>query len=274
MALDIGGATTDFYSNVLDNPLYVYPGDDNTKRLKRTILKTPNTPLAYRRVEGKYGLSYNAENIKELPRFQRGSMARDLNRFLTEKFEDFTPDPADQFSRFVSKTSWGLVVDLDGYLNWVSAHPLDMPRTRLENAARSFLAREIMAIATKNNLGWVEETETYFMQYGVNFFNQPVTTLLIGGTIYHKMKSGDPELAEELTLIAQGAVYDPRQPSVLRPNGPVLLDASYLVSILGGLYGRIDPERALRVMRRELVPLKAAQPAPELASALTGQPEN
>ena len=261
MALDIGGATTDFYSNVLDNPLYVYPGNDNSKRLKRTILKTPNTPLAYRRVEGKYGLSYNAENIKELPRFQRGSMARDLNRFLTDKFPDIQLDPHDQFTPFVSQTSWGLVVDLAGYLSWVSAHPLQMPRTRLENAARSFLAREIMAIATKNNLGYVEETETYFMQYGVNFFNQPVTTLLIGGTIYHKMKSGNPDLMADLQLIAEGTLYDPRQPGVLRPNGPVLLDAAYLVSILGGLYGRIDPERALRVMRRELVPLQVTAPS-------------
>jgi hypothetical protein len=151
------------------------------------------------------------------------------------------------------------VVDLDGYLSWVSANPLDMPRTRLENAARSFLAREIMAIATKNNLGHVEETETYFMQYGVNFFNQPVTTLLIGGTIYHKMKSGDPDLIEDLGLIAEGALFDPRQSGILRPNGQVLLDASYLVSILGGLYGRIDPERALRIMQRELVPLDVTE---------------
>ncbi|MBE7469652.1 MAG: glutamate mutase L [Anaerolineales bacterium] len=255
MALDIGGATTDFYSNVLDNPLYVYPGDDRTKRLKRTILKTPNTPLAYRRVEGKYGLSYNAENVKEIPRFQNGNMARDLNHFLSEKFFNVSLDPADPFSEFVSPTSWGLTVDLDGYLNWVSAHPLDMPVTRLENAARSFLAKEIMAITTKRNAGYVEETETYFMQYGVNFFNQPVTTLLIGGTIYHKMKSGDRELLKDLSLITQGALYNPRESGVLRPNGRVLLDASYLVSILGGLYGRIDPKRALRVMQRELVAL-------------------
>ncbi len=258
MALDIGGATTDFYSNVLDNPLYAYEGEENAKRLKRTILKTPNTPLAYRRVEGKYGLSYNAENVKEIPRFQRGTMARDLNRFLTDKFPDLTPDPDDPFSQFVTQTSWGLGVDLDTYLTWVSAHPLDMPRTALENAARSFLAREIMAITTERNLGYVEETETYFMQYGVNFFNQPVTTLLIGGTIYHKMKSGDRGLLAELKLIAEGALYNPRQPGTLRPRGHVLLDASYLVSILGGLYGRIDPERALRVMRRELVPLTTA----------------
>jgi hypothetical protein len=255
MALDIGGATTDFYSNVLDNPLYAYPGDDNAKRLKRTILKTPNTPLAYRRVEGKYGLSYNAENVKELPRYQRGSMGRDLNHYLTDNFPNVTLDPNDQFSQFVSKTSWGLMVDLDSYLSWVSAHPLEMPRTRLENAARSFLAREIMTIATKRNLGYVEETDTYFMQYGVNFFNQPVTTLLIGGTIYHKMRSGNPDLLQDLHLIAQGALFNSREPGVLRPNGSVLLDASYLVSILGGLYGRIDPERALRVMRQELVPL-------------------
>jgi hypothetical protein len=150
-------------------------------------------------------------------------------------------------------------MDLDGYLSWVSAHPLDMPTTRLENAARSFLAKEIMAITTKRNAGYVEETETYFMQYGVNFFNQPVTTLLIGGTIYHKMKSGDRELLKDLSLITQGALYNPRESGVLRPNGRVLLDASYLVSILGGLYGRIDPKRALRVMHRELVALDVVE---------------
>jgi uncharacterized protein (TIGR01319 family) len=66
VALDIGGATTDFYSNVVDNPLYLYPGTDEQRKVKRTILKTPNVPMVYRRVEGKYGLSYNAENLKEL----------------------------------------------------------------------------------------------------------------------------------------------------------------------------------------------------------------
>jgi hypothetical protein len=218
-------------------------------------------------VEGKYGLSYNAENIKEISRFQRGSMVRDLNRFLTERFPDVTLDPSDRFSQFVSQTGTGLVVDLDAYLTWVSAHPLDMPRTRLENATGSFLAREIIAVATRRNLGHVEETETYFMQYGVNFFNQPVTSLLIGGTIYHKMKSGNRHLMKDLNLIAQGALYNPDEPGVLRPDGPVLLDASYLVSILGGLYGRIDPERALRVMLRELVPLDIVEQAHVLVSA-------
>lgn len=258
MALDIGGATTDFYSNVLDNPLYAYPGEDRRKRLKRTILKTPNTPLAYRRVEGKYGLSYNAENVKELERFKDGRTNRDLDAFLSENFAGTALSADDQFYRFISQNGQGITVDLDAYLSWVSAHPLQMPRSRLENAARSFLAGEIMAVATERNLGHVQETETYFMQYGVNFFNQPVTTILIGGTIYHKLQSGDPALLSDLNLIARGALYNPAEPHVLRPDGPVLLDASYLVSILGGLYGRIDPERALRVIRRKLVPLHAA----------------
>jgi hypothetical protein len=57
-----------------------------------------------------------------------------------------------------------------------------------------------------------------YMQYGVNFFNQPVTTLLIGGAIYHKMKSGDRQLIKDLSLIAQGARYKPGEAGVLRPK--------------------------------------------------------
>ena len=34
MALDTGGATADFYSNVGDNPLYLFPGDDDRRKVK------------------------------------------------------------------------------------------------------------------------------------------------------------------------------------------------------------------------------------------------
>jgi hypothetical protein len=56
-------------------------------------------------------------------------------------------------------------------------------------------------------------------------------------------------------LIASGAIYNPDEEFLLRPTGPVLLDAKYLVSIVGGLYGRIDPEYALKIMKKELAPL-------------------
>jgi uncharacterized protein (TIGR01319 family) len=254
MALDIGGATTDFYSNVNDNPLYDYPGDDPLRKVKRTILKTPNTPLAYRRVEGKYGLAYDAENIKELERFQNGAMKADLQGFLLQEYPAFRPGN-DEFGGFARRTNGRLDFDLDRYLGWLSAHPHALPASEEENAVRSFLAREIMAATTRRNLGHVKETDTYFLQYGVNFLNQPCTTLLIGGTIYHKCKD-DGDFGRDLRLIAAGTQYNEGESWVLRPQGQVLLDARYMVSIVGGLYGRIDPERALRMLKGNLVPLE------------------
>jgi uncharacterized protein (TIGR01319 family) len=254
MALDIGGATTDFYSNVADNPLYAYPGDDPRRRVKRTILKTPNTPLAYRRVEGKYGLAYDAENVKELERFQSGAMKRDLEAFLLREYPDIRPE-RDRLGQFAERSNSRLDVDLDRYLSWLTDNPHALPASKEENAVRSFLAKEIMAATTGRNLGYIRETDTYFLQYGVNFFNQACTTLLIGGTIYHKCKDGG-DFKRDLELIAAGTQYNPDESWILRPQGGVLLDANYMVSIVGGLYGRIDPERALKMLKRNLLRLE------------------
>jgi hypothetical protein len=256
MALDIGGATTDFYSNVGDNPLYAYQGDDPQRKVKRTILKTPNTPLAYRRVEGKYGLAYDAENVKELERFQSGRMAHDIEAFLLQEYPEFRPGP-DNLGSFVQRLDGRLDLDLDRYLSWLSANPHLLPTSDEENAVRSFLAKEIMAATTGRNLGHVKETDTYFLQYGVNFVNQACTTLLIGGAIYHKCKEGaQGGFARDLRLIAAGTQYSEDESWILRPRGQVLLDAGYMVSIVGGLYGYVDPERALRMLKRNLMSLE------------------
>jgi hypothetical protein len=259
MGLDIGGATTDFYSNVADNPLYSYPGDDPLRRVKRTILKTPNTPLAYRRVEGKYGLAYDAENVKELDRFQNGAMKKDLETFLLKEYPEFRPEQ-DAFGRFAQRVDGKLNFNLDRYLSWLTDNPHGLPVSAEENAVRSFLAKEIMAATTRRHVGYVKETDTYFLQYGVNFFNQPCTTLLIGGTIYHKCQEGN-DYKRDLQLIADGTKYTEEDSLILRPKGEVLLDAKYMLSIVGGLYGRIDPERALRMLKRDLVPLEAVSGA-------------
>ncbi len=255
LALDIGGATTDFYSNVLDNPLYQFPGDDAQRKVKRTILKTPNVPLVYRRVEGKYGLAYNAENIKELERFKNGSMAADMAQYLSSYLpQDFRPGDG-QFTKFLSQRNGSVQIDLGNYLSWISQNPHKTPVNMLENAANSFLAKEIMAIATGKHVGFVKETETYFLQHGVNFFNNGVTVLLIGGTIYHACIEKKPGYQQDLAMIASGALFNAQEEYLLRPGGKVLLDASYLVSILGGLYGKVNPEQALRIMKRELIAL-------------------
>jgi hypothetical protein len=112
-----------------------------------------------------------------------------------------------------------------------------------------------LASGANKLLGHVKETDTYFLQYGVNFLNQTCTTLLIGGAIYHKCKDGD-DFGRDLRLIAAGTQYNEDESRILRPRGQVLLDAGYMVSIVGGLYGYIDPERALRMLKNDLVPLK------------------
>jgi len=273
VALDIGGCTTDFYANVKENPLYAFPWEDSRRKVKRTILKTPNAPKAYRRVEGKYGLSYNAENLMELKRFRDGSLNRELNDFFNIHFPSFKPG-SDGFSQFVSKKGGKWDIDLGSFLKWNNANPHDMPTTPEWTTVYSWLAREIMAVATGNNVGWVDETETYFLQYGVNFFNESTTTILIGGTIYHKCKENDPRHIEDLELIAEGSQFNPQEPHLLRPKGQVLMDASYMVSILGGLYGRLDPERALRVMKKHLRKLLDETSAEELEQEVLDNKES
>ena len=196
-------------------------------------------------------------------------MKRDVEEFLLHEYPDFRPGD-DEFGDFVQRMDGRLEFDLGRYLNWLTANPHHLPRSDEENAVRSFLAKEIMAATTGRNLGYVRETDTYFLQYGVNFFNQPCTSLLIGGTIYHKCMAaadgGDPSTVSEaasghrfgrdLRLMAAGTQYNEDESWLLRPQGKVLLDAAYMVSIVGGLYGRIDPQRALRILKRNLVPLE------------------
>jgi hypothetical protein len=64
------------------------------------------------------------------------------------------------------------------------------------------------------------------------------------------------DFERDLWLIAAGTQYDERESWILRPKGSILLDAAYMVSIVGGLYGQIDPERALRMLKRHMVVLE------------------
>jgi uncharacterized protein (TIGR01319 family) len=255
VGLDIGGCTTDFFANVRQNPLYTYPWEDAKKKVKRTILKTPNAPLAYRRVEGKYGLSYNAENLMDLEKFKNGKMKEELDDFFNALFPDFIPQN-DHFAKFCIRKNGKWEIALGPYVQWIHANPHHLPATRIENGVRSFLAKEIMAVATGRNVGYVTETDTYFLQYGVNFYTNECTLLLIGGPIYHKCREGFDYNWEDLRLIARGALFSEKEYTILRPHGKVLLDGSYLISTVGGLYGRLDPEGAIRILKKNLTPLK------------------
>jgi len=255
VCLDVGGATTDFYANVPKNPLYIYPWEIAEKRNKRTILKTPNMPLAYRRVEGKYGMAYNAENLIEIDRYRNGQMQADLNSLFSQRFTAVSIDAEDPFTQFLHKNSGGWEINLAEYITWIHENPHELPQSREENWVRAFMTKEVMQITTKNNVGHVRETDVYFLQYGVNFLSQPTNVLMVGGTIYGKAREGSPEQMEDLRLIASGILFNQGEYTVLRPNGKVLLDADYVLSTVGGLYGRVDPERAVRMLKKYLMPL-------------------
>ncbi len=86
-----------------------------------------------------------------------------------------------------------------------------------------------MRIATKNNVGYVRETDVYCLQYGVNFFSQPTNVLLVGGTIYGKARDGSEEQLEDLALIAKGTLFSEDEYTVLRANGEILTDVNYVL---------------------------------------------
>ena len=249
VALDIGGCTTDYFANVRSNPLYLYPWEDAKKKAKRTILKTPNYPLAYRRVEGKYGLAYNARNLMDLERYKTGEMKKFLEDAFNEKYPNFTGN-SQNCDRYLEFNNGKWEVKLEDYLKWISDHPHIQPETEEENFVKSFLASETLKIATANNVGHVKETDVYFLQEGVNFFTEDCTLVLIGGTIYHKCKTGNGYHMENIKTIAKGALFNPKEYTVLRSNSKVLLDASYILSTVGGLYGRLDPEKAIKILKK------------------------
>ena len=256
VCLDVGGATTDFYANVSGNPLYLYPWDVAEKRNKRTILKTPNMPLAYRRVEGKYGMAYNAENLVEIDRYRSGEMQADLNRLFSQRFPTLSLADDDPLSDFVRRDGKTYEMDLGRYINWIHENPHELPRSREESWIRAFMTQEVMRVTTRNNVGHARETDVYFLQYGVNFLSQPTNILMVGGTIYGKARDGSEEQLEDLRLIAKGILFNKEEYTILRPNGDVWLDANYVLSTVGGLYGRVDPERAVRMLKKYLVPLE------------------
>ena len=255
VALDIGGCTTDYFANVRSNPLYLYPWEDAKKKAKRTILKTPNYPLAYRRVEGKYGLAYNARNLMDLERYKTGEMKKYLEDAFNEKYPNFAGN-SQNCDRYLSVNNGKWEVKLEEYLKWISDNPHIQPETEEEDFIRSLLASETLKIATANNVGHVKETDVYFLQEGVNFFTEDCTLVLVGGTIYHKCKAGDDYHMESIKTIAKGALFNPKEYTVLRSNSKVLLDASYILSTVGGLYGRLDPEKAIRILKKNFKPLE------------------
>jgi hypothetical protein len=183
-------------------------------------------------------------------------MQTELNELFSKRFSKVSSSSDDPFWKFLKKDGEGYEIDLGNYINWIHNNPHELPKSREENWVRAFMTNEVMRITTKNNVGHVRETDVYFLQYGVNFFSQPTNVLMVGGTIYGKAREGTQEQMEDLRLISRGTLFNKNEYTVLRPNGEVFLDADYVLSTVGGLYGRVDPERAVRMLKKYLLPLE------------------
>ena len=122
------------------------------------------------------------------------------------------------------------------------------------------LSHSLIALRNCSRCG-DDPNDVYFLQYGVNFLDQNTSLLLIGGAIYGRVRDNKPWQFEDLRLIANGALFNPEEYTNMRPSGKLFLDAHYIVSTVGGLYGRLDPERAVRMLKKHLMPLKVEAPA-------------
>ena len=308
-ALDIGGCTTDVYCNSDENPLFhIVKNEEN----KRTINLEPNLPLVFRKVEGKFGLSFSAENLILVDRWRKTNWLLDVNgniynkttgeklskdeikdflekediskskliekinylkknpskekieigrsyikAFINDEFKknhsDYAGNDNNILSQFFDSTNKAEPIKIAEYLKYLSQNPGFIPVTKEENTLGALIANETLKAVTKNNCGNIEITETYFLQRGINFFNMPCTILLIGGTIYHECKKNDSNNLRDLKIIIKGILYNSEESLILRPsekNGKILVDAKYLISIVGGLYGKVDPKGALQIMKK------------------------
>ncbi len=248
-AIDIGGCTTDVFRVLFrKNPLY--EGKDN----RRTRDLEPNLPPVTRRVEGKFGLSFNAINLTDVNRWKEGKSSK----FINEQFQKI-------HSRYAGKDNSVLAkffnpkrkqpIDVAEYLKYLSSNPGFIPKTKQESTVSALIANEILKACSKNNCGTIEPTETYYLQKGINFLNMPCTVLLIGGTVYHKCKENSADSIRDLEIIAKGVLFNEEEPDILRPdyrNATILADKNYFISIIGGLYGKLDPKRALKIMKNNL----------------------
>jgi hypothetical protein len=106
-------------------------------------------PWSYRRVEGKYGLSYNAENLKELEQFKigNGSAAGACPISLRGRFPAYRPGDDQASWAICHRADRPVEINLDGYLSWISDNPHPTrKRPKWRTAPASYLAREIMTV--------------------------------------------------------------------------------------------------------------------------------
>jgi len=121
-----------------------------------------------------------------------------------------------------------------------------LPATDEEYTCHEFLTRCTVEIAVNRHAGRLEEvyrvSGRMLVQRGKDL-TRVGTVIGTGGPVIFARNPG---------VILSGALYDERQPAVLKPKAPkFLLDRNYILFAIG-LLGQKEPETAVRIARRYL----------------------
>lgn len=184
----------------------------------RTMLKGIPEPYLKRTVEGDIGMRYSIRGIVDAAGIK--SIA---------EISGLTEERAMQF--------------IDRFAENTELLPDDDETERLDEA----LASMAVKTAVTRHAGRIEESYSLmgqtFVQTGKNLMN--VNRLIVtGGSLIHTKHTG---------RIAGFALFDPKEPSSLRPKtAEVFVDRNYIIAAMG-LLSEHYPEAALTIMKQELI---------------------
>jgi len=183
------------------------------------MLKGLPEPYAKRTVEGDLGMRYSSETLVE-------ASGRRLFDYL-----GWTED------------------QVAHQLSLCKEDPWRVPQTEEEAKFDVAMGRMAVGLAVDRHVGTLEVVYTPFgatyVQHGKDLTPLPVV-IGTGGVLLYR-----PDALE----ILQGAVFNPAEPTILKPQNPVFyLDKEYILAAMG-LLREVAPQVALRMMKKYVVKL-------------------
>ena len=196
----------------------IYSMAEGSPQRMNTVIKGLPEPFAKRTVEGDIGMRYSAFGIAQAAGIAALEKVTGLDGYEIEQL----------LERISSDTA---------------AMPTDDNLKKLDFG----LASMAVKIGMARHAGTAEKVYTplgeAYMQQGKDLsrVNKVVVT---GGSLIHN---------ERVKEIAANALYGIAEPASLRPmEAEILVDKKYILSAMG-LLGQYEPEKAYRIMRKELV---------------------
>lgn len=138
---------------------------------------------------------------------------------------------------------------ITGQLELLKENPWRIPQTVEEGKFEVAMGRMAVGLAVDRHAGTIEVVYTPF---GASYIQNgkdltPLTVVIgTGGVLLHHPDPGE---------ILKGAVFNPQEPTILKPQNPAFfLDKEYILAAMG-LLREVSPQIALRMMKKYIVKL-------------------